>query len=1285
MPKSSSLIINQPTDPTQPPFPICMVPNITSQPPQSIQDHMREVQNKWNTLKLNDDIWAKLIYFEQNRRLAKAYVSTPVLTIDGSTNGLDGFRIGLSGIENSYRNLDSIACLRSIGQGIKLKIDQQGNILIRKLVPLLAGGTTASLAGGGQQQQPTPGCSVWVKEWPPKTVRHNNETLVERRLQSAGAVPPPPPPPPPPIASSLSSAGSDYSSSSPSQNSSSGSLELHCTPPDGAGCGGGVVASQDWRMQEIVDPGQSYKLFDMQKFRLQLDRVRRTGRNPVDGTSTLPIDWRQCVSIISFTRSRFGHHHHQSGSKLNRPEQQQILSDPCWLMLINIIAIDMLKSSVCDSRPSPSLQTSAMVNRYQAKNLNANRAPSASRSKSAVRQAQTNGQENGRDGLGASRQLSRLHAGQEADDYYGSASDYKQDFLAAAASSVVASARLQHRPARSRAPPLTGGREAELPPATDYVHSSERLKRLNNYRYQQQQQHQQPNLLLRQQQSSLSSKQLQPPSSGGQQGVKPRSPRPSQQEGSIYTTFTGKYLDKQHRLRAVDGRDSPPASSYLTSVENLGFGSSQVSAPSKQAIRRETRLGERRQHADRNLLYPMDSLAPKHGARWPNDRPSAGLQLPYSAHTRAIPAGKTTSQLTHSLSAFDLSHGLKLNLSSINPRSIKMNFDSDIEQHDDDGGGDDLDDDGHMDKEPGSHEDLVAKLKLKRDQLDTKHRQQQQHAHNARKTIQALNGEAREWANLAKKYSLSSSNNGSVELASSSGKSVESVGELSVLSSDTNDKKQLQEVEEQQEQTQKEEGDEGGESKMLHQNNMSRSSIASSSSSGCADNDYFISQSSNSSMSTSSSTRTSNEGGELSSQPASSSGIVCSENSSDGYERRSKLQNSDAADGADDDSSSLKLSDDKLDKTTAPPPTATTATTTTTKTKTSKTRQTTKSKTTDEKRQQPQQSGDQQQHKPETEAPDGSKQVAQQQHQHHRHHRHHQRLRPNHRAQTGSAQAISLSRGLNGKTIQAPPLDCHRRRDEDDDLLPPDDATCEACEYPCEPKQLQCDCGAPSCDRMLDSNELSISACDCFCDCLDQANVDEYDAQMLSPCQDELCDCGGPDEACGEHEFHPNEDGPVDDEPIYDHLPRFGRPSSRSQAKADGHTKPGTRSKLRSSWSSMRKSAADHLGPTAGEDYDRIVPMPMPNGGDSNLDKSKNLSVSSKDLNKRNSGWLESRKYIKLLPRFMFSSSSSSSSSAGRGASKQQAGDLLKAGTLERTNRTTSIFRRTRSSQNLTK
>lgn len=243
---------------------------------------MKEVQNKWNTLKLNDDIWAKLIYFEQNRRLAKAYVSAPVLTIDGSANGLDGFRIGLSGIDNTYRSLSSTRCLRSIGPGVKLKIDNQGNILIRKV---------ANNNLRQQQQQQAPNmrqCSIWVKDWPGSSM--NN------------------------IASNQSSGGS---------------LNENCF------------------IRELEKSDVSYKLFDMRKFRLQLEK-KRLKNDPNF------LDWRQCVSIISFVRNNNDESHKPSSSSA---PSDLLLEDPCWIMLINIIAIDMLKNSIICDRDNNLLST----------------------------------------------------------------------------------------------------------------------------------------------------------------------------------------------------------------------------------------------------------------------------------------------------------------------------------------------------------------------------------------------------------------------------------------------------------------------------------------------------------------------------------------------------------------------------------------------------------------------------------------------------------------------------------------------------------------------------------------------------------------------------------------------------------------------------------------------------------------------------------------------------------------------------------------------------------------
>lgn len=66
------------------------------------KDHIQEVLNKWD--QIDDEIWAKIICMERNRRVAKAYARAPVLTINGSNEGFDGFRIGLCGFDNPMRD-----------------------------------------------------------------------------------------------------------------------------------------------------------------------------------------------------------------------------------------------------------------------------------------------------------------------------------------------------------------------------------------------------------------------------------------------------------------------------------------------------------------------------------------------------------------------------------------------------------------------------------------------------------------------------------------------------------------------------------------------------------------------------------------------------------------------------------------------------------------------------------------------------------------------------------------------------------------------------------------------------------------------------------------------------------------------------------------------------------------------------------------------------------------------------------------------------------------------------
>ncbi|XP_067008896.2 uncharacterized protein exp isoform X2 [Anabrus simplex] len=95
------------------------------------KDHIQEVLEKWT--QIDDEIWAKVIVLERNRRVAKAYARAPVLTINGSDDGFDGFRIGLCGFDNPMRDPKTEELKRHIGHGVKVKMDDQGNILVKRV------------------------------------------------------------------------------------------------------------------------------------------------------------------------------------------------------------------------------------------------------------------------------------------------------------------------------------------------------------------------------------------------------------------------------------------------------------------------------------------------------------------------------------------------------------------------------------------------------------------------------------------------------------------------------------------------------------------------------------------------------------------------------------------------------------------------------------------------------------------------------------------------------------------------------------------------------------------------------------------------------------------------------------------------------------------------------------------------------------------------------------------------------------------------------------------------
>merc|ERR1739838_8962 len=190
------------------------------------KEHISEVLGKWQSI--DDEIWAKIIVLERNRRIAKAYARAPVLTVNGSDDGFDGFKIGVNGFENPMRDHKVTEFKSQIGAGCKLKMDDSGNILVKRV------------SKG----------NIYVKNTA-------EETAVSNDI-----------------------------------------LKL----PNG-----------------LLEMDKPFKLFDMKKFQQNVNREMKRQfpeRNKLE---------TQCISTIAFVKN-----------------EGEVLDSPIWIMLINIVALEML-------------------------------------------------------------------------------------------------------------------------------------------------------------------------------------------------------------------------------------------------------------------------------------------------------------------------------------------------------------------------------------------------------------------------------------------------------------------------------------------------------------------------------------------------------------------------------------------------------------------------------------------------------------------------------------------------------------------------------------------------------------------------------------------------------------------------------------------------------------------------------------------------------------------------------------------------------------------------------
>lgn len=198
------------------------------------RDHIQEVLDKWT--QIDDEIWAKIIVFEKNRRVAKAYARSPLITINGSKHGFDGMRIGLNGFDNPMRDSKTADAKKHIGDGFKMKMDETGNILVKRYA--------------------------------------KSNVFVQNTLQNAN---------------------------------------------DETVIGADIAKLPNQALQV----GKSGKLFDMRKFQLNINR--EFARSYPDRRRLE----RQCLSAVALVKS-----------------SDSLLNCPIWVLVINVVAIDMLKNKM---------------------------------------------------------------------------------------------------------------------------------------------------------------------------------------------------------------------------------------------------------------------------------------------------------------------------------------------------------------------------------------------------------------------------------------------------------------------------------------------------------------------------------------------------------------------------------------------------------------------------------------------------------------------------------------------------------------------------------------------------------------------------------------------------------------------------------------------------------------------------------------------------------------------------------------------------------------------------
>lgn len=275
---------------------------------------------------------------ERNRRIGKAYARVPIVTIDGSHElSYDGYKLALNGFDNPDRDLRTEECRKRIGKGIRIKMDNFGNILIKRLsksgvyikewiqAPASLPSSSSSRGAGAGATKVAPGTTAGAssKATPGGKSATNQRVMPSRQqlIKNQNA-----------MMQTANSSGSSTDSSLGSSQSTASSMDQQPASGGGGGGSGSSMTTNDSAICDEVlsvggrlDQDKIYVLFDMKKFQANITQELC---RPFPDKRKLE---QQCFSIVGLAR-----------------DSSDILNLPCWVMVINIVAIEVLNERFPD-------------------------------------------------------------------------------------------------------------------------------------------------------------------------------------------------------------------------------------------------------------------------------------------------------------------------------------------------------------------------------------------------------------------------------------------------------------------------------------------------------------------------------------------------------------------------------------------------------------------------------------------------------------------------------------------------------------------------------------------------------------------------------------------------------------------------------------------------------------------------------------------------------------------------------------------------------------------------